>query len=81
MLPFTAFPFEAVFAVSLCISQYFVESDGIISNRSAENQTMMMVVQNNHKEAKNYDEPESYRKMPEEEKIRNAQQNAIFGIG
>lgn len=74
MLPFMRFRFVGVFAVSLNISRFFVESDGIIGDHCAENSDMIKVENDmNHKESKNYDEPESYRKITDTERSRNAQ--------
>jgi len=62
------------FAASLCISLFFVDGHGIISNQSAENPAMESLKdENNHAISKNHDEPESYHKNPETEMIRNAQ--------
>ena len=62
------------FAVSLCFCRYFVDSDGIFHTSDADNSAMQKenIIQN-HREIKNHDEPESYRKIAEAEAVRNAE--------
>ncbi len=36
-----------------------------------------MTIDQNHLEQKDHDEPESYRKIAREERVRNAEQNGI----
>ena len=59
------------FDVTICIYLFFVEVVGIFSARSDENPSMALDERDNHREIKDHDEPESYRKIVETERMRN----------